>query len=130
MNSVLRFSIFSVLWSKIRSFGFLFIRSSGFGLPYQFGLLVCMFTYFNKKKLSRTDLCSADYSRTDRLTSKAHQTNSIILTRYNFISITEPFISTFKEREMRVVISPSLACWFTLYLDLKITFGPKNNWHS
>ena len=35
MNSVLRFSIYSVLRSKIRSFGFLFIWSSGFGLPYQ-----------------------------------------------------------------------------------------------
>ena len=34
-NLVLRFSIFSVLWSFFRSFGFLFIRSYGFGLPYQ-----------------------------------------------------------------------------------------------
>ena len=37
-NSVLRFSINSVLWSKIWSFGFLFIWSSGFCLPYQFVL--------------------------------------------------------------------------------------------
>ena len=35
MNSVLRFSIYSVLRSKIWSYGFLFIRSSGFGLLYQ-----------------------------------------------------------------------------------------------
>ena len=43
MNSVLRFSIYSVLWSKIQFFGFLFIQSSGFGLPYQLA------TVMNKK---------------------------------------------------------------------------------
>ena len=43
MNSVLRFSIYSVLRSKIRSFGFLFIRSSGFGLPYQFAFRILPF---------------------------------------------------------------------------------------
>ena len=41
-NSVLRFSIDSVLRSKIRSFGFLVIPSSGFGLPYQLAQTVCV----------------------------------------------------------------------------------------
>ena len=40
MNSVLWFSIYSVLRSKIRSFGFLFIWFSGFGLPYQLDLVL------------------------------------------------------------------------------------------
>ena len=36
INSAVRFSIYSAVWSIIRPFGFLFIRPSGFGLMYKF----------------------------------------------------------------------------------------------
>ena len=45
LNLVLWFSIYSVICSLIRSVGLVFIWSSGFGLPYQFGL-----EWLHKKK--------------------------------------------------------------------------------
>ena len=44
--SVLLFSINSVLWSKIWSSGFLLIRSSGFGLMYQFTFGNLVFNFY------------------------------------------------------------------------------------